>query len=183
MLIFLFSCKLNEKTAAETYLDNHSEQEIVNYFSEASLFYCDFNNPQDIPEDKLYTFAMFNEKKSWFNETEQVFHIPIADIYEILNNYLDDYNLPIEWFENNFEGEYDTINQIITAQAIGMGTGCTSYAFINAEIIDTQNIKITLLEYCEDYSLNDFSSNIYITAKIVNGKAKFTSYIRKSNTS
>lgn len=75
---------------------------------------------------------MFHEKNSWFNETEQVFNIPIADIYEILNNYLDDYNLPIEWFENKFEGEYDTINQIITAQAIGMGTGCTSYAFINA---------------------------------------------------
>lgn len=64
VLIFLFSCKLNEKTAAETYLDNHSEQEIVNYFSEATLFYCDFNNPQDIPEDKLYTFAMFHEKNS-----------------------------------------------------------------------------------------------------------------------
>lgn len=74
----------------------------------------------------------FTKKNSWFNETEKVFNIPIADIYEILNNYLDDYNLPIEWFENKFEGEYDTINQIITAQAIGMGTGCTSYAFINA---------------------------------------------------
>jgi hypothetical protein len=183
LLITLTSCQTNEQTEAEIYLANHSEQDIVDYFSEAALFYCDFNDTKDIPEKNLYTFAMFHERDSWFDETEQTFYIPIADIYEILNSYIDDYNLPIEWFENKFEGEYDTTNQIITAQAIGMGTGCTSYAFINAEIIDTQNIKIILLEYCEDYALDAYSSNIYITAQIVNGNAKFTSYKRnKSNT-
>ncbi len=179
-LLTLTSCQANEQTATEIYLANHSEQEIVDYFSEAALFYCNFNNTKDIPEKNLYTFAMFHEKDSWFNETEQTFYIPIADIYEILNSYIDDYNLPVEWFEENFEENYDSDNQQIIAGAIGMGTGCTDYSLISIEIINADSIKVTLLEYCADYDLNDYSSNIYITAQIINGSAKFTSCISQS---
>ena len=176
LLLTLTSCQTNEQTAAETYLTNHSEQEIVDYFSEASLFYCNFNDTIEIPEKNLYTFAMFHEKDNWFNEAEQTFHIPISDIYEILNNYLDDYNLPVEWFEKIFEYNYDTVNQLITVSAIGMGTGCTTYDFVSAESTDDNNIKVTLLQYCDDPEIQEYKSKICITAHIVDGQPKFTSY-------
>ena len=56
-----------------------------------------------------------------------------------------------------------------------MGTGCTAFNFISALSIDDDNIKVTLLEYCEDPEMQDAGSNIYITAQIIGGQAKFTS--------
>jgi len=181
MLLCLTACQAGEKTAAKLYLDSHSEQEITDYFAEVGLFYADFDEPQEIPAHNLFTFAMFHAKDSWYNADERLFYIPVADIRAILDDYLTDYDLPISWFEDTFAENFDADTQQAVESAIGMGTGCTAYAFISAEPVDADNVKVTLLQYCEAPEARDAGVNVYITARIVDGKAKFTSCHKVAN--
>lgn len=172
LLLSLIGCTTaNEKTAAESYLADHTDEEILDWFENAFLFYQDFEDPQEISTEHLYKFTLFHSKDSWFNENERLFYIPLADIYEILDTYLPSYNFETDQFEGYI---YD--DQIVTT-ATGIDMGNTALDLVKAEIIDDENIKVTLLVHSIDGE-NLPTDNIYITAKIINGEAKFTS--RKS---
>ncbi len=188
LLLLAAACQEPPKTAAEEYLASHTEDEITEYFSEVKLFYYDFDDPKEIPPDVLDRFALRHEKDSWYNEAEQTYYIPLADIYAILDDYLTEYELPASWYEEFFgdyddagdqeiyHDYYDADNQmIVNESAIGMGTGSEAFSLIDAEAVDADTVKVTLLEYCSypDSAVPD--CNVYITAKIVDGRAKFTS--------
>ena len=177
LLLSLIGCTIdNEKTAAESYLDKHTDAEILEHFEDAFLFYQDFAEPKDISTAKLLKFALFHAKDSWYNEADQMYYIPLADIYEILDMYLPCYDFQTD----HLEDMYDDEKKQIVAGAIGMGTGNSDLDFVNAEIIDAENIKVTLLlhsldgeDLCTEY--------LYITAEIIDGNAKFTSCQRIVN--
>lgn len=56
-----------------------------------------------------------------------------------------------------------------------MGIGCVGYDLYSAEAVDGDNIKVILLQYCTDSEVGDEISEICVTARIVDGEAKFTS--------
>ena len=64
---------------------------------------------------------------------------------------------------------------IVNESAIGMGTGSEAFSLLDAEAVDADTVKVTLLEYCSDPDSAVPDCNVYITAKIVDGRAKFTS--------
>lgn len=180
LLLILTSCQTNEQTAAETYLTSHSEQEIVDYFYKADLFGTGFDNPQNISSDDLFYFAglygQFDTEEN-YNTQDKQYHIPIASVYDILNQYFIDYNLEMEkcWF-----AEYDKEKKELIAPALSFDSQLAEYEFISGEAIDENSIKVHLLssfDYDENTTIN---SDIYITAQIVNNQAKFTSCISKS---
>lgn len=131
LLLSLTGCTIDkEKTAAEVYLENHTDEEILVYFEDAFLLYQDFADPKEISTAKLGKFAFFHAKDSWYAENKQMFYIALADIYEILDTYLLDYYFQPDWFEE----DYDADNEQIVVGAIGMGTGNTELDLVSAEI-------------------------------------------------
>lgn len=181
LLLLLTACQPAAQTPAAAYLADRSEQEILDYFEHATLLLCDFADPREIPADNLFTFVLFHEMDSWFNQEDRQFYIPLTDIYAILDEYLADYSLPEEWFAQTFGEDYDAENRQLILSATGMGTGCAAYDFVAAETVDADNIRVTLLQYCTDPEVSTDTENLYITAKIVEGQAKFTSYEAVAN--
>ena len=55
-LLLLTACNAKEKTEAETYLENHSEQEIVAYFEQLTFTYESFNDPKELSNEALLNF-------------------------------------------------------------------------------------------------------------------------------
>lgn len=161
------------QTPAQAYLADHTETEIYEHFVQAPYFFQDFDDPAEITTRNLYGFAMLHERDSWYNEADRLFYIPLADIYEILDEYLPDYNFDLDGLQEDF----DEANQQIVTTATGMGSGGANYeGVVQAEVIDDENIKVTLLGSFEDY---DYAApvywEVYITARIIDGEAKFTS--------
>ncbi len=165
-------------TAAEAYLAGHTEEEIFARFEEAPYFFQDFDDPTEITNHNLYSFAMLHEKDEWHNKEEHLFYIPLADLYAIWDEYLPEYNFDTDWLKDNFDAETQTIIVGVT----GMGSGGAWYRLISrAEAIDADNVAVTLLGSFEDYDYDEpLYWEEYITAKIIDGNAKFTSLHRQS---
>lgn len=162
------------KTAAEAYLESHSRDEILAHFEETYMFMDDFSDPEEITPENLFTFALFHERDSWYDEEDSLFYIPLADIYDILDGYLPDYNFHPEELGDFYEN-YDAENERFVLGAIGMGIGCVDWDLYTAEVIDADNIRVMLLQYCSDPEVGTDVDEICVTARIVDGEAKFTS--------
>lgn len=174
-ILLLVVCKYgNDKTVAEIYLNNHSDMEIINDFEEALFFYQDFEESKQIDTKNLYSFVLLHEKHNWYNDDDQLYHIPLIDIYEILDNYLLDYkfNLDEEWIKNC----YDVNEKEIITAATGMGIGYSSICdLISIDIVDADTVKVVLWLHPEENFTVEKTSKVYITAKIVNQQVKFIS--------
>lgn len=162
------------KTAAEVYLDSHSRDEILAHFEETYMFIDDFNKPDEITSDNLFKFVLFHERDSWYDEEDGLFYIPLADIYDILDGYLPDYTFIPEELKD-YDKDYDAENERFVLSAIGMGIGCVAWDLYTAEAIDANNIRVVLLQYCSDPEVGTDVDEICVTARIVDGEAKFTS--------
>ncbi len=179
-LLLLTACNAQEKTAAETYLENHSEQEIVAYFEQLTFTYESFNDPKELSNEALLNFLTAGpnlagplDLEQWLDEESFAYLVPVAEIYGVFDKYFGEYN-----FDPN-DCEYypfDAEKNILTISAVGGGSA-TSYDLIKAEAIDAENIKITLLPYCDEESkYKDPWWYEVCTAKIVDGEPQFTSY-------
>lgn len=170
LILALTGCTAdNTQTAAQNYLDNHSEEDITAYFEQATFLLGTFESPNQISTSNLHDFALLHEKESRYNEEQNLFYIPLADIYEILDNYLDEYHFQTEWVQETYKDSYDAENEQIITTATGLGTGASYHEFVSAKATGDDTIKVILHEVYSD-------RHNCITAKIVNGQAKFTSY-------
>ncbi len=179
LLLTLTSCQTHEQTAAEIYLANHSEQDIVDYFYKADLFGGGFDNPKDISSDDLFYFAglygQFDTEEN-YNDHDKQYHISIVSVYDILDQYFIDYNLEPEncWF-----AEYNSEKQELTTPTLSFDSQLADYYFVSAEPSDKVNIKVHLLSSFDYDENTTICSDIYITAQIVNNQAKFTSCLHQ----
>lgn len=168
------------QTAAGKYLAETSDEEIFDYFMNA--YYAmtgeetGFTSPEDLDTNELFRIAATSDlgiqyEDEWYDENDQMFYIPLADLQSILDTYFESYHFVPDALTY---AEYDPETETFITPALGFGFGASDPSFYSAEAIDEDTVKVEL----EDR----YSNNTVITARVTDDGVRFLTCTRMDYT-
>jgi len=111
----------------EQALQLQDDELVIKYCSNLDLCLGDdllFDKAKDISSETLFTFFCYitnsygpDYQEKWYNKTDDKYHVPVADLEEILNSYFDGINL-VPAQINGYQAKTD---EIVTGGLSGFG--------------------------------------------------------------
>jgi len=167
-------------TPAVGYLGRAAEEELFNYFIKATYLGSGenfgFADPLEISTDDLFRFAGLAESDridAMYDAGDELYYIPLSDITEILDGYLEEYNfIPAELFH----AKYDSKTGLCTTSHLGFGASAGNYALFSAQVVGWDLLEVLLSFAYEDAPVDVYIENlIVIRGKVTDDGVKFIS--------
>jgi hypothetical protein len=164
-------------SSAETYLQTTSDEDLIDCFLVAAEIRGNgkdmgFSDPADISSDELFRFANLSDDPdahmsvTWYDKSDQMYYIPVADINKMLSVYLEGYVFnPAEVKY----ADYDSENDLLVARAIGFGSA-HGLAFLDQKSALDRDTVLVRLRLTRDGIVEAYAE---ITAKITETGPKF----------
>ncbi len=157
---------------AESYLDETSEEDILDYFVKAAYVGTGgsfgFSSPEEISPDDLFRFAVLAadpaKEAGWYRESDKTYRIPLADITGILDACFEGYVLKPE---DVTYADYRDDEKVFTASALGFGTGATLYYLSEKAVVDGETVRVVIGD--------EYGPDVTATARVTGSGVKFLS--------
>ncbi len=125
-----------------------------------------FAYAKDIPSETLFTFFCYMtsnqyvyernyQDKKWYSKTDDKYHVPVADIEEVLNRYFDGHNFD----PAQIDGYQPQAQEIVAGGLSGFGGGRFP-KLVAKEQLNSDTLKLTV-DYCDPEYENVFYTKAY----------------------
>ena len=144
------------------------DDQLVNkYCSSIDLVLGDdllFDQAKDIPSQTLFLFFCYitdsygpNYQERWFDKSDQKFHVPVADLQEVLNQYFDGINL----VPHQIGGYQEKANEVVMDTLNGFGGGRFP-KLVKKEVINHNTLILTVDYYNDSYTKINYTKTYTI---------------------
>lgn len=156
-------------TPAQTYLAETSDIQLFNVFLKATYITSYFTSPASITSKDLYRFFVLAADDDLidecYDEQDKLYRIPVSAVTQVLDTYLEGYSF--DPADPKVQADYDSEADALNTTVLGFGTGRAYYFLYSAEAISMDTVRVELS--------NMYGNNEVITAKVVDGGARFLS--------